>query len=54
MLADLTAGSVADAELRAETLPLAEVERAALAQSAPRDARTALAPAAQVKLRAAV
>lgn len=54
MLADLTAGSVADAETRAETLPLAEVERAALAQSAPRDARAALAPAAQVKIIAEV
>jgi len=54
MLADLTAGSVADAETRAETLPLAEVERRALAQPAARDALAALAPADRVKIIAEV
>jgi indole-3-glycerol phosphate synthase len=54
MLADLTAGSVADADTRAETLPLAEVERLALAQAPARDARAALAPADRVKIIAEV
>jgi indole-3-glycerol phosphate synthase len=54
MLADLTAGAVADADSRAQTLPLSEVERLALAQTPARDARTALAPADRVKIIAEV
>lgn len=54
MLADLTAGAVQDAEQRAESLPLAEVERAALARPAARDALAALAPAERVKIIAEV
>ncbi|MGM7665849.1 indole-3-glycerol phosphate synthase TrpC [Microbacterium sp. A93] len=54
VLADLTAGAVADAERRALTRPLAAVEQAALARPAAKDARAALAPAAQVKIIAEV
>ena len=54
VLADLTAGAVEDANLRAQSRSLAEVEKAALARPAARDARTALAPAAQVKIIAEV
>ena len=54
MLADLTAGSVADAQQRADTVPLAQVERLALAQAPARDARAALAPAPQVRIIAEV
>lgn len=54
MLADLTAGAVQDAESRAELLPLAEVERAALERPAARDALAALAPADRVKIIAEV
>lgn len=50
MLADLTAGAVQDAESRAAELPLAEVERLALAQAPARDALAALAPADRVKI----
>lgn len=54
MLAGLTAGAVEDAEVRATTRPLADVERAALAQIPARDALTALAPADRVKIIAEV
>ena len=54
VLADLTAGAVADAERRAETRPLAQVEREALARTAARDALAALAPADRVKIIAEV
>ena len=54
MLADLTAGAVADAEARAVDRPLAAVERDALHQSPPRDAMLALAPADRVKIIAEV
>jgi indole-3-glycerol phosphate synthase len=54
MLADLTAGAVQDAEARASERPLAEVERAALAQPAARDAIAALRPADQVRIIAEV
>lgn len=50
MLADLTAGAVEDASERELTRPLAEVERAALAQLPARDALAALAPADRVKI----
>lgn len=50
MLADLTAGAVQDAEARASSRPLADVEKAALAQSAARDALAFLAPADRVKI----
>ena len=54
MLADLTAGAVEDAEARAALRPLAEVERAALAQGPALDALAALAPADRVKIIAEV
>lgn len=54
MLADLTAGAVADAERRAASRPASEVERAALAQAPARDAYAALAPAGRVKIIAEV
>ena len=54
VLADLTAGAVEDAERRALTVPLIEVERAALARPAARDALAALAPADRVKIIAEV
>ncbi|MDR2999609.1 MAG: indole-3-glycerol phosphate synthase TrpC [Microbacterium sp.] len=54
VLADLTAGAVEDAERRALTRSLAEVERDALARPAARDAVAALAPADRVKIIAEV
>ncbi|WP_431805264.1 indole-3-glycerol phosphate synthase TrpC [Microbacterium sp. bgisy203] len=54
MLAGLTAGAVEDAEARAVARPLADVERAALAQAHARDALAALAPADRVKIIAEV
>ena len=54
MLAGLTAGAVEDAGARAATRPLADVERAALAQAPAIDARAALAPADRVKIIAEV
>ena len=54
MLADLTAGAVEDAEARRAHRPLEAVEALALAQPAARDALTALAPAARVKIIAEV
>lgn len=54
MLADLTAGAVQDADERAHARPLADVERAALARPAARDALAALAPAERVKIIAEV
>src|SRR5690606_27226093 len=54
VLADLTAGAVQDAERRALTRPLAEVEKAAWARPAARDALAALAPAERVKIIAEV
>ncbi|UJP11031.1 indole-3-glycerol phosphate synthase TrpC [Microbacterium sp. KUDC0406] len=54
VLADLTAGAVEDAERRALTRPLADVERDALARPAARDAVAALAPAERVKIIAEV
>ena len=54
MLADLTAGAVADAEARLLERPFADVEKAALAQRPARDALAALAPAARVKIIAEV
>ena len=54
MLADLTAGAVEDAEARASARPLADVERAALAQPPALDALAALAPADGVKIIAEV
>jgi indole-3-glycerol phosphate synthase len=54
LLADLTAGSVADANARKATRPKAAVEKAALAQSPALDALEWLAPAEQVKIIAEV
>jgi indole-3-glycerol phosphate synthase len=54
MLADLTAGAVADAEARASQRPSAEVEREALSRDAALDVLTALAPAERVKIIAEV
>lgn len=54
MLADLTAGAVADADARATVRPLDVVERAALAMPPARDARAALAPADRVRIIAEV
>ncbi|MDL9979800.1 indole-3-glycerol phosphate synthase TrpC [Microbacterium candidum] len=54
MLADLTAGAVEDAEIRAQSRPLAEVERDALAQTPALDALAYLAPAERVKIIAEV
>lgn len=54
VLADLTAGAVADAARREQSRSLAEVERAALALPPARDALVALAPADRVKIIAEV
>jgi indole-3-glycerol phosphate synthase len=54
VLADLTAGAVADAEARAVDRPLAAVERDALSQAPARDALRALAPSDRVKIIAEV
>lgn len=54
LLADLTEGSVQDAQARQAERPLAEVERAALALTPARDAVAALAPASRVKIIAEV
>lgn len=54
VLADLTAGAVADAERRALTHPFETVERAALARPAAKDALSFLTPAARVKIIAEV
>ena len=54
MLADLTAGAVADAREREQTAPLAAVERAALAHAPALDALAALSPADRVKIIAEV
>lgn len=54
VLADLTAGAVEDAELRAQKRPLSQVEREALARPAAKDALAALAPASRVKIIAEV
>ena len=54
LLAELTAGAVEDAEARAATRPLADVERAAAAAPPALDARAALAPADIVKIIAEV
>lgn len=54
MLAELFAGSVADAERRRETVSLAQVERAAAQASEALDAKSFLAPAYRVKVLAEV
>ena len=54
VLADLTAGAVEDAERRAVSRPLADVERAAAARTPARDVLAALAPADRVKIIAEV
>ena len=54
VLADLTAGAVADAERRSQSRPLAVVERDALARPAAKDALSYLAPADRVKIIAEV
>ncbi|ROQ41016.1 indole-3-glycerol phosphate synthase [Frondihabitans sp. PhB188] len=54
MLDDLYAGALADAAARRDLLPLADVERAALAQTPAIDARAALQPADRVKIIAEV
>ncbi|MDX2375407.1 indole-3-glycerol phosphate synthase TrpC [Microbacterium sp. LRZ72] len=54
MLADLTAGAVADSREREGARPFAQVERAALAAVPVRDALAALAPADEVKIIAEV
>lgn len=54
VLADLTAGAVEDAQRRALTRPLADVERDAAARPAARDVLAALAPADRVKIIAEV
>lgn len=54
VLADLTAGAVEDAERRALTRPIAEVEKDALARPAAHDVLTALAPARRLKIIAEV
>ncbi|MGO2931380.1 indole-3-glycerol phosphate synthase TrpC [Microbacterium sp.] len=54
VLADLTAGAVEDAERRALTRPIAEVEKVALARPAARNVLAALAPARRVKIIAEV
>lgn len=54
MLADLTAGALADAQRRRETISLSDVERLALAQIPALDAMVALAPAERVKIIAEV
>jgi indole-3-glycerol phosphate synthase len=54
MLEELYAGSVADAQRRANDVPLAKVESAALAAIPALDALAALAPADQIKVLAEV
>lgn len=54
MLADLTAGALADAKRRRETASFADVERLALAQRPALDAMAALAPSDRVKIIAEV
>jgi indole-3-glycerol phosphate synthase len=54
VLADLTAGAVADAERRSQSRPLVVVERDALARPAAKDALSFLAPADRVKIIAEV
>ncbi len=54
VLAALTAGAVEDAARREQSRSLAEVEKAALARPAARDALAALAPAERVKIIAEV
>ena len=54
LLAELLAGSLADAEIRRLARPTASVEAAALAQLPALDALHALAPADQVKIIAEV
>ncbi|WP_167139677.1 indole-3-glycerol phosphate synthase TrpC [Diaminobutyricimonas sp. TR449] len=54
MLSDLVAGSVADANERRSTRPLADVEAAALTRPAALDVLAALAPAERVKIIAEV
>lgn len=54
MLADLTAGALADAARRRESAPLAEVERRASERPAALDALAALAPADRVRIIAEV
>ena len=54
LLADLTDGSVQDAQARREERPLAEVEKAALALTPARDAVAVLAPSDRVKIIAEV
>ncbi|AJM77758.1 indole-3-glycerol phosphate synthase TrpC [Rathayibacter toxicus] len=54
MLADLTAGALADAARRRESVPLATVERRALEQTPALDALAALAPAEHVRIIAEV
>lgn len=54
MLDDLFAGALADAAARRDSLPVAQVEAAALARPAAIDARAALQPADRVKLIAEV
>jgi len=54
MLADLTAGAVEDAEIRAQSRSLDQVERAALAQAPALDALAALAPSDRVRIIAEV
>lgn len=54
MLADLTAGAVADAEGRRSSRPFEVVERDALARPPARDAAAVLAPADRVKIIAEV
>lgn len=54
MLDDLYAGALADAAARRDLLPLADVERSALAQTPAIDARAALQPADRVKIIAEV
>lgn len=54
VLADLTAGAVADAERRSLSRPIEVVEREALARPAAKDALAFLAPAERVKIIAEV
>lgn len=54
MLADLTAGALADAQRRRETVSFSEVERLALLQIPALDGFAALAPAQRVKIIAEV
>lgn len=54
MLTDLTAGALADAQRRRQSVSLSEVERLALAQVPALDAVAALAPADRVKIIAEV